>query len=88
MRVRPTGRPPINARLVAEAVVAVVFLIIVATVFQQIATDMTDQGIASGGAYNNAAGYPRALAIAIAVLLAMRLVLGALWRNPCSRQVP
>lgn len=67
-----------TARTIAEGVVAVVFLTVVAIVFQQIATDMVDQGIASGGAYNDAASYPKALAIAIAILLAARFGLGML----------
>lgn len=67
-----------TTRMFAEGVVAVVFLTIVAIVFQQIATNMADQGIASGGAYNDAASYPRALAIAIALLLATRFGLAAL----------
>ncbi|WP_226781262.1 tripartite tricarboxylate transporter TctB family protein [Oceaniglobus trochenteri] len=78
MGIQSTEDGPVTARLVAEWVVAVIFLIIVAIVFQQIATNMADQGIASGGAYNDAASYPRALAIAIAVLLAARFGLALL----------
>ncbi len=51
---------------------------IVAVVFQQIHTSMTQQGIASGGPYDNAASFPRAVAIAIAVLVAGQLVLDVL----------
>ncbi|WP_298937635.1 tripartite tricarboxylate transporter TctB family protein [uncultured Ruegeria sp.] len=43
--------------------------VIVAIVFQQINTSMTEQGIASGGPYNNGAAYPRSVAIAIMVLM-------------------
>lgn len=67
--------------MIAEGVAAAVFLTVVAIVFQQIATDMADQGIASGGAYNDAASYPRALAIAIAILLATQFGLGMLRRR-------
>lgn len=43
-------------------------------VFQQIATSMAEQGIASGGPYDNAASYPRGIAILMLVLLAVQLV--------------
>ena len=72
------GAKSMTTSKIAECVVAMVFLAVVAIVFQQIATNMVDQGIASGGPYNNAASYPRALALAIAVLLAARLGLGVL----------
>lgn len=49
--------------------------IIVAVTFQQIYTSMTEQGIASGGPYNNGAAYPRAIAIAIAGLALLQLVI-------------
>lgn len=52
----------------AEWLTAVLFLCVVALVFQQIATDMTDQGIASGGPYDNAAAYPQIIAIVLGVL--------------------
>jgi putative tricarboxylic transport membrane protein len=47
--------------------------VIVAIVFQQVYTSMTEQGIASGGPYNNGASYPRAIAIAIAVLVVCQI---------------
>lgn len=72
------GAKSMTTRKIAECVVAMVFLAVVAIVFQQIATSMADQGIASGGPYNDAASYPRALAIAITVLLAIRFGLGVL----------
>lgn len=52
--------------------VVLFFAIIVALVFQQIHTSMTEQGIASGGPYDNAAAYPRAIAVIIAVLLLLQ----------------
>ena len=55
-------------------VVAAFFAIIVALVFQQVATSMTEQGIASGGPYDNAAAYPRAIAIIIAGLVLVQLL--------------
>jgi len=45
-----------------------------ALVFQQIATSMAEQGIASGGPYDNAASYPRNVAILMLALLAIQLV--------------
>ena len=47
--------------------------IIVAIVFQQVYTSMTEQGIAGGGPYNNGAAYPRAIAITIGVLLVCQI---------------
>ncbi len=55
--------------------IALFFAIIIALVFQQIATSMTEQGIASGGPYDNAAAYPRAVAIIIGVLITLQLVI-------------
>lgn len=57
------------------------FLIIIAIVFQQIATSMTVQGIASGSPYDNAAAYPRAVAIIIGILLLIQAALGRLNRT-------
>ncbi len=51
------------------------FAIVIAVVFQQIHTNMAEQGIASGGPYDNAAAYPRAIAIVIGVLLLVQLAL-------------
>ena len=50
------------------------FAVLVAIVFQQIATSMTEQGIASGGPYDNAATYPRYIAIFIAVLVVFQII--------------
>ncbi|WP_299476254.1 tripartite tricarboxylate transporter TctB family protein [uncultured Roseibium sp.] len=50
------------------------FAVIVGIVFQQIHTSMHEQGIASGGPYDNAAAYPRAVAIAIAALVLVQLL--------------
>ncbi len=47
-------------------------LAVVVTVFWQIGTDLKEQGIASGGPYDNAASYPRIIAIFVAVLLAFQ----------------
>ena len=39
------------------------FLAVVVIVFWQIETDFADQGIASGGPYDNAASFPRSIAL-------------------------
>ena len=57
----------------AEWVSFAFFAALGALVFQQIATSMTEQGIASGGPYDNAASYPRGVAILMFVLLAVQL---------------
>lgn len=59
----------IIARRHAEWLAIAFFAVLVAVVFQQIYTSMTEQGIASGGPYDNAAAYPKAIAILIGVLL-------------------
>ena len=54
--------------------IAVVFLsMVVAVVFQQIYTSLAEQGISTGGPYDNAAAYPRGVAILMAFLLAIQL---------------
>ena len=50
-------------------------LAVIVTVFWQIGTDLKEQGIASGGPYDNAAAYPRTVAIFIGVLLVLQLVI-------------
>lgn len=60
------------SRKLAEWIAIALFAGIVALVFQQIATSMTEQGIASGSPYDNAAAYPKAVAILIAVLIAVQ----------------
>ena len=47
-------------------------LAVIVTVFWQIGTDLKEQGIASGGPYDNAASYPRIISIFVAVLLAFQ----------------
>lgn len=64
--------------------VAAFFAIIVAVVFQQVSTSMTEQGIASGGPYDNAAAYPRSVAILIAVLIALQLIIDQFTTEPVS----
>ena len=59
----------------AEWLVTLFFVVLVAIVFQQILTDMTESGIASGGPYDNAAAYPRAVAVIIGILSVILLVM-------------
>lgn len=61
--------------------IAAFFAGIVAIVFQQIHTSMTEQGIASGGPYDNGAAYPRAVAIAIAVLFILQMITDYIMRT-------
>ena len=67
-------------------------LAVIVIVFWQIETDFEEQGIASGGPYDNAASYPRGIAIFIGILLALQFVVELLKGNPRSRseeiQVP
>lgn len=58
----------------AEWVALAFFGALVALVFQQIATSMIEQGIASGGPYDNAASYPRTIAIFVAALLVVQMI--------------
>lgn len=63
-------------RKLAEWLVVAFFVVLIGTVFQQISTSMTEQGIASGGPYDNAAAYPKAVAILVGCLLAILIVVG------------
>ncbi|MEM9629207.1 MAG: tripartite tricarboxylate transporter TctB family protein [Pseudomonadota bacterium] len=63
-------------------IVAIVFFaVVIAVVFQQIATSMTEQGIASGGPYDNAAAYPRAISVLIGILLVCQLAASFLMKS-------
>ncbi|MEF2074623.1 tripartite tricarboxylate transporter TctB family protein [Consotaella aegiceratis] len=56
-----------------------IYAAVTATVFWQCATSLTDQGVAGGGAMQNAAFFPRVVAAIMAFLLvvsAMRLLAG------------
>ena len=64
----------ILSRKLAEWLAIALFAGLVALVFQQIATSMAEQGIASGSPYDNAAAYPRAVAILIGLLIALQAV--------------
>lgn len=64
-----------------NGIVALFLLIVVAVVFQQISTSMAEQGIATGGPYDNGAAYPRAVAIAIAALVVLQLLLSIFVKN-------
>ncbi len=47
---------------------------VIVIVFWQIETNFKEQGIASGGPYDNAADYPRTVAIFIGILIAIQLI--------------
>ena len=49
------------------------FFAVIAIIFWQIETDLEEQGITSGGPYDNAASYPQAIAIFVGVLLIIQL---------------
>lgn len=66
----------------AEYLAILFFVGVVAVVFQQVATSMAEQGIASGSPYDNAAAYPRAVAILVGFLLALQAAIT--WRAKAS----
>jgi len=63
-----------SSRTLNLAALGFLFAVIV-IVFWQIETDFKAQGIASGGPYDNAASYPRAVAIFMGVLIVLQLVI-------------
>lgn len=65
----------------AEWLAVAFFAVLIAVAFHQIYTAMTEQGIASGGPYDNAAAYPKAVAILIGVLIAGQAVVLVLGRK-------
>ena len=69
----------------AELIAISFFAIVILVVFQQIATSMTEQGIASGSPYDNAAAYPKAVAILMGVLLALAGLLA--WQSTTATTV-
>jgi len=58
-----------------EWLAIIFFLVVVSVIFQQIYTSLTEQGIASGGPYDNAAAYPRAVAILIGMLVVVQFAI-------------
>lgn len=57
----------------AEWLAVVLFVALIGLVFQQAATSMASQGIASGGPYNNAAAYPKLIAVALGLLTVLQI---------------
>lgn len=57
-----------------DTFVAVFFAAVVAVVFQQIFTSMTEQGIASGSPYDNGAAYPKIVTILIAIMVLIQSI--------------
>ncbi len=74
------------SRTHAEWLAIVFFFALVGVVFQQISTDFVTQGIASGGPLDNAAAYPRAIAILILCLLAVRGVAQLRTEQPATER--
>ncbi|WP_308918047.1 tripartite tricarboxylate transporter TctB family protein [Jannaschia sp. LMIT008] len=73
----------------ADLLAALFLVAICGTVFQQIATSFVDQGMAGGTPYDDAASYPRAVAIVVLVLLVVALTQTALRRDvDAGRHVP
>ncbi len=60
------------SRTHAEWAVIALLLLVVGLVFQQAATDMAEQGIASGGPYDNAAAYPKLVGAVLGLLIAVQ----------------
>jgi len=58
-----------------ELYVIIFFAFVIAVVFQQIFTSLTEQGIATGGPYDNAAAYPWAIATLIGTLVVVQLLI-------------
>ena len=58
-----------------ELCVVIFFAFVIAVVFQQIFTSLAEQGIATGGPYDNAAAYPSAIATLIGALVVVQLLI-------------
>ena len=74
----------------AEWLILVFFMALVGVVFQQIGTDLQEQGIASGDAFHNAAFYPRVVAlmmIGVAFIRAVALAVEVRKAQPDLPQV-
>lgn len=69
----------------AELLAIAFFAIMIVVVFQQIATSMTEQGIASGSPYDNAAAYPKAVALFMGALLVLAGF--ATWRHASNATI-
>lgn len=76
-------------RLPLADLLAVLFLAAVCgVVFQQIATSFVEQGMAGGTPYDDAASYPRAVAIVVLALLAVALAQAFGRRPEASGEAP
>ena len=62
-------------RRLAQWLTIIFFVGLVALVFQQINTSMKEQGIASGGPYDNAAAFPKAVSFCIIILLSFQILI-------------
>ncbi|MCG8479797.1 MAG: tripartite tricarboxylate transporter TctB family protein [Spirochaetales bacterium] len=59
----------------AEWLATLVCTAVVVVVFQQIRTDMMEAGIARGGPFENAASYPRTIALILGALVLIQILL-------------
>lgn len=69
-------------------VVAIFLAVLVVIVFYQINTSMMEQGIATGGPYDNGASYPRTIAIIIAALVGVQLLISGLFKRRTAPSRP
>jgi hypothetical protein len=75
------------SKSVTEWGVVALVLVAVGVVFQQAGTNMAEQGIASGGPYNNAAAYPQLIAIVLALLVSAQAAMQVVRRREGREKV-
>lgn len=75
-------------RIHAEWILIAFFMALAGTVFQQINTDLVEQGIASGDAFHNAAFYPQAVAVLILCTVFARAVLLTIEMRKSDAELP
>lgn len=75
-------------RFHAEWILIAFFMSLAGTVFQQINTDLVEQGIASGDAFHNAAFYPQTVAVLILSTVFARAVLLTIEMRKSDAELP
>ena len=70
-----------------ELCVIIFFAFVIAVVFQQIFTSLAEQGIATGGPYDNAAAYPSAIATLIGAFVLVQLLIIAFSNEPIEKNI-
>ena len=78
-----TGAFVVGRRL-AEWCAIALMLVLVALVFQQIHDVLAPSGMAEGGPYDNAAAYPRGVALVLLGLVAVQMTIQILTRHPAQ----